>query len=52
MRVSSLLKEHGEIKLSEITMVAGKDIAIPSEETRIEEFKKLYKQNPDGVFVF
>lgn len=49
MRVSSLLKEHGEIKLSEITMVAGKDIAIPSKETRIEEFKKLYKQNPDGV---
>ena len=49
MRVSSLLKEHGEVKLSEITMIAGKDIALPSKETRIEEFKKLYKQNPEGV---
>lgn len=49
MRVSYLLKEKGDIKLSELTMTAGKDIRLPGRKTRLEEFKNLYKQDPKGV---
>lgn len=49
MRVTYLLKEHGDVKLSEITMTAGKDIRLPSKETRLAEFRKLSKSDPKGV---
>lgn len=49
MRVTYLLKEKGDMKLTELTMTAGKDIHLPSKEVRIDEFKKLYRQDPKGV---
>lgn len=49
MRVSGLLKQHGEVKLQEITMHAGKDIRMPSKKTRMDEFEALYKSDPKGV---
>lgn len=49
MRVSYMLKNEGDVKLKELSMTAKKDIRLPSKETRIDEFKKLYNDDPEGV---
>jgi hypothetical protein len=49
MRVQSLLKETGDVSLKELSMVAKKDIRIPSKETRLKEFSKLYNDDKAGV---
>lgn len=49
MRVTYMLKNEGDVKLKELSMTAKKDIRLPSMETRLEEFKKLYAQYPDDV---
>lgn len=49
MRVTEILKENGDVKLNEMTMTARKDIRLPSKQTRIDEFKKLYEKDPQGV---
>lgn len=49
MRVEHLLKENGEVKLNELTMTAKKDVRLPSREVRLEQFKKLYEDDPKSV---
>jgi len=49
MRVTNLLKQNGDMKLKELSMIAKKDIRLPSKETRLDEFKKLYKEDKEGV---
>lgn len=49
MRVSWMLKNEGDAKLSEITLTSKKDIKLPSKDVRMDEFKKLYDSDPKGV---
>lgn len=49
MRVSYMIKNEGDVKLKELSMTAKKDIRMPSMDTRISEFKKLYAKDPKGV---
>jgi hypothetical protein len=49
MRVTSLLKENGEMTIKELTMTTKKDIKIPSKQARMDEFKALYESDRKGV---
>ena len=49
MRMEYMLKTEQNVTLYEIEFKAGKNIKLPGMETRIDEFKKLYKDNPDAV---
>lgn len=49
MRATYILKNEGDVKLKELSMTAKKDIRLPSMETRLSEFKKLYNNDPEGV---
>lgn len=49
MRVQGLLRENGDLSIKELTMTAKKDLHIPSREVRVDEFKRLYRDDPDGV---
>lgn len=49
MRISHLLRQNENVTLTEISAYARININIPSKKTRIDEFNKLYQNDPKGV---
>lgn len=49
MRLSYLSQTGEPVSLKEMTMTSKEDIRLPSRKVRIDEFKKLYDSDPDGV---
>lgn len=49
MRISKLAQDGQPVSLKEITMTSKEEIHLPSRQVRLEEFKKLYESNPEGV---
>lgn len=53
MRISWQAKnEPDNVVLKRMTMTAGKDIHVASRKTCIEEFEKMYREDPKGVSAF